>query len=167
MTADPARVRRARERFRPRGQIVFLGVLAVVFAGYTALAMGLEWRTAGRIGPGFFPRIIGILAVVLCCAATLRRPRAAGRDDGAERTPGRHPWTVVAAVGALAAFLFLLLPLGAFLASALFMAVVFRLLGWRRVVAGLALSLLIPLALYVLFEVVLDAGLPQGVLPLT
>ena len=41
-------------------KLTFLGVLLLVFAVYTELAMGMEWRTqAGRIGPGFFPRILG------------------------------------------------------------------------------------------------------------
>lgn len=37
-------------------KLAFLGVLLLVFAVYTEMAMGMQWRTvAGRIGPGFFP----------------------------------------------------------------------------------------------------------------
>jgi hypothetical protein len=73
---------------------------------------------------------------------------------------------LAAASGGLAALGVLLLPLGAILACALFMFGLSRLLGRGRVIPDLAVSLLVPLALYLLFEVGLNAGLPKGVLPL-
>ena len=47
-----------------RTRTVFYFVILVVLAGYTHMAFDLEWRTAaGRIGPGFFPRFIGVLGM--------------------------------------------------------------------------------------------------------
>jgi hypothetical protein len=73
---------------------------------------------------------------------------------------------LAATAAGLAAFAVLLLPLGAILTSALFMFGLSRLLGRGRLLPDLALSLLVPLALYLLFEVGLNAGLPKGVLPM-
>ena len=51
---------------RPTGRSLFLAVLLVILAVYTQMAFDLEWRTvAGRIGPGFFPRIIGLLSLAI------------------------------------------------------------------------------------------------------
>jgi putative tricarboxylic transport membrane protein len=199
----PAPVRAENRRPRPTALTVFLGVLVVVFAVYTQLAMGMEWRTqAGRIGPGFFPRITGLLGMVLCCVAALRSLRPAGPAESAEsaeptRSPeavegvradepavgegrraepegepagetrtGRHPWLLAATAAGLAVMVITLLPLGAVLTSALFIFGMSRLLGRSRLVFDLALSLLVPIALYLLFEVGLNAGLPRGVLPM-
>ncbi|MFG1705042.1 tripartite tricarboxylate transporter TctB family protein [Nonomuraea sp. M3C6] len=150
--------------FRATSLTAFLCVLLVVFAVYTQLAMGMEWRTmAGRIGPGFFPRIIGIAGMVFCGVAIVRSLRVRAEEGSSD---SRHPGLLALACAALAGFLVLLVPLGAVLASALFIFVLSRLLGRRTVVADLVLSLLVPLALYLLFEIGLDAGLPQGLLPL-
>jgi hypothetical protein len=141
----------------------------LILAVYTQLAMGMEWRTqAGRIGPGFFPRIIGVLGMVLCCVAAVRSLSAVESDGETADEPehGRHPWMLAATAAGLAAFAVLLLPLGAILTSALFMFGLSRLLGRGRLLPDLALSLLVPLALYLLFEVGLNAGLPKGVLPM-
>ncbi len=54
-------------------KLTFLGVLLLVFAVYTEMAMGMEWRTqAGRIGPGFFPRILGCAAIAVTIIAAVR-----------------------------------------------------------------------------------------------
>jgi len=54
-------------------KLTFLGVLLLVFAVYTEMAMGMEWRTqAGRIGPGFFPRILGFTAMGVTVVAGVR-----------------------------------------------------------------------------------------------
>jgi putative tricarboxylic transport membrane protein len=169
--APPDPVARA-GRFRVPARVVFLAVLLLLFAGYTQLAMGMEWRTtAGRIGPGFFPRIVGVAGIALCCAAIARALRAGDRREEPEHRAagsalGRHPRLLAAACAALAAYLVLFVPLGAVLTAALFIFAASRVLGRRPVLADLALSLLVPAALYLLFEVGLGTALPEGVLPL-
>ena len=182
-------------RVRPTAMTAFLCALAVILAVYTVLAFGMEWRApAGRLGAGFFPRVIGVLGVVLCCVAAFRslRPAASrgdladaqrsastaerevvpgevvhGEDAPGEEVPGgRHPWTLLATVAGMAAFLFLLVPLGAFLTSGLVMFALLVMLGRRHLVRNAAISILTPVILYVIFEVLLDAGLPLGPLPL-
>jgi putative tricarboxylic transport membrane protein len=171
-------------RVRPTALTAFLCALAVILAGYTVLAFGMEWRApAGRLGAGFFPRVIGVLGVVLCCVAAVRslRPAAPRGDradaqpsastspsteEGAEAQEGRQLWTLLATVAGTAVFLFLLVPLGAFLTSGLVMFALLELLGRGHLVRNAAISVLTPVILYVIFEVLLDAGLPLGPIPL-
>lgn len=156
---------------------LFLGALAVLFAGYTVLAFDLEWRThAGRIGPGFFPRIIGCAAFVTCAAAALwalRTPRRPAEEkasddpsteDGDGRTTDVRTLLLVLAAGV--AYVVLLLPVGALLATALFMVTVLWLLDRRHPVRVVVVGLGTPTALYLLLEVGLSVGLPKGILPM-
>jgi putative tricarboxylic transport membrane protein len=149
---------------RVDGAIVWLGAIALVASAYTWMAFGMEWETAaGRIGPGFFPRIIGGLTVVLCIAAIVRRLR---ERAPAEAEPGpRHGRLVAIVALALLGYLFLFEYAGAALASVAFMLVVLPVLNPGRTVANVALAVLLPAALYVLFELALNAGLPPGPLP--
>lgn len=144
-----------------RARTGFLLVLAVIMAMYTQLAMQMDWRTAaGRIGPGFFPRIVGFAAIVLCLVAAVRSVRS---DKEPLEGHGRELLLFVAAsIG----FLVLLVPLGAVLASSAFLMATLTLLDRGRLVRNLAISLLLPLGLYLWFQLALNAGLPAGVLPL-
>jgi putative tricarboxylic transport membrane protein len=164
----------AARRVRPTAMTAFLCALALILAVYTALAFDMEWRApAGRLGAGFFPRVIGVLGVVLCCVAAVRSLRRVPReepvpreDEDAAAGGSRHPWTFLATVAGMAAFLFLLVPLGAFLTSGLVMFALLELLGRGHLARNAAISVLTPAILYVIFEVLLDAGLPLGPLPL-
>ncbi|TQM13932.1 tripartite tricarboxylate transporter TctB family protein [Pseudonocardia kunmingensis] len=159
---------------------VFFGVLLVLLAAYLQLAMGMEWRTAaGRIGPGFFPRVIGALGVALALVAlvqSLRAPEAAAPDtdpdtgadgeEAGEAELGRHPRTMAVVVGASAVFAAAFVTLGAVLACALFLFGCLWLLNRPRPVLNTLVSVGLALGLYLLFETLLGAGLPAGVLPL-
>jgi putative tricarboxylic transport membrane protein len=154
---------------RPRGLTVFLGVLIVVMAAYTQQAMGMEWRTqAGRIGPGFFPRIVGIATIALCVVAAVQslRPAAEDAEDQTAAPFGYHPRMLLLFTGTAVVFTLLLLPLGAVLASAAFLLVTLTLLDRGHLVRNVAISVLLPAGMYLLFQVGLNAGLPAGVLPL-
>jgi putative tricarboxylic transport membrane protein len=153
--------------------VVFLGILLVVLAIYFQLALGMEWRTAaGRIGPGFFPRIIGGIGVVLTLVALvgcLRRtdgPTEAdtGTDAGTADL-GRHPRTMAIVVGASAALAAAFTVLGAVVAGALFLLGCLWLLNREQPVLNAVLGVGLATGLYLLFQTLLNAGLPAGVLP--
>jgi putative tricarboxylic transport membrane protein len=148
---------------RVDGGVVCLAAIALVAAAYTWMAFGMEWETeAGRIGPGFFPRIIGGLTVALCLVAIVRRLREP-RETEAGAT--RHGRLVAILALALVGYLLLFEYVGAALASVAFMGFVLPVINPGRHVANVALAVLLPAALYVLFELGLNAGLPPGPLP--
>lgn len=160
---------------RPTGRSLFLAVLLVVLAIYTQMAFDLEWMTkAGRIGPGFFPRIIGGLAIVctlIALVASLRpgavddEDEGGGDEEAGEADLGKHPWPLLLVVLAGAVLLLLFTSLGMIITCALFLAATLFLLNRGHTVTNVAVSLGVPIVTYLLFETLLGAGLPEGILP--
>ncbi|MGH3358527.1 MAG: tripartite tricarboxylate transporter TctB family protein [Nocardioidaceae bacterium] len=154
--------------------VYFLGAVFLVFAVYTELAFGLEWSTeAGRIGPGFFPRIIGLLGIVTTLIALYRelRLRASGdrpvdSDEAAEDAGTHYPRAVLYLMLAAAMLAYWFLLLGAVLSGALFLGVVLWFLDPGHRVRALVLGVAMPVGMYLLFQTALNAGLPDGILPM-
>lgn len=158
-------------------KLTFLGVLLIAFAVYTEMAMGMEWRTqAGRIGPGFFPRILGFTAMAVTVTAGVREivrrraekavSQAEAADEAAEPDLGRHPVALIGFVVAAALFVGLFGILGAVLAGVLFLGVTLWFLDPEHHIRSVVLAIAIPVLLYLAFQTGLNVGLPQGILPL-
>jgi putative tricarboxylic transport membrane protein len=165
-------------------RLVFLASLTVLAAAYTLMAFQMEWRIQnGQIGPGFFPRFVGVGTVVGCLVAialTLggRGPSASSPDaaeDADFEVPaavedgdgGTAPWATALVVGCAVFYFTFFEPLGALLASVLFLALSLTIVNRGHHRMNAAVSILLPVGLYLLFEVLLKAGLPPGiVLPL-
>lgn len=145
-------------------RILFLvAILAgAVFYSYVAFTdLGFMTRT-GRLGPGFFPRIIGIAAVLVTLAALageLRRPPGPGI--------GLPQWKQVAllAVPALG-YVVLLRLFGGFVATVIFLAVSLSVLNRGQMAKNALISLLIPAGVYLLFDRVLNASMPPALFDL-
>jgi len=162
-------------------RLLFLLVLTVVAIGYTVMAFDMEWRLRnGQIGPGFFPRIVGVLTVIgllaeiarvlLAGAGSSSSASIADADEDAElgiEGDGRTDAPITAAVvGAMGLCYMVFEPLGALLASILFLALVLSMINRGNHRQNALVSILVPVGLYVLFEVLLGSGLPPGlVLP--
>lgn len=141
-------------------------LLAILFASawYTWAAFTeLNWlSSAGRLGPGFFPRIIGTTLVALCAwslFADLRRD-----PNEAAVSPLWRTTAVVALLSAV--FVGLLDLIGGLLSMVVFMAGSLWFLNRGRALQNALVAILLPLALYLLFSVWLKASLPRGLLPL-
>lgn len=164
---------RHRSRWRPTSRTVFFGVLLVIMVGYTEMAFQMAWLApGGRIGPGVFPRITGVLASLIALGAVIHSLRpgvgdeeAVVEDDVGEGDLGRHPVPLILTVVLGTVLLFTLTSLGAIIAGALFMFGVLAYLNPGRWIMNLALSIGVPLGLYLLFQTALNAGLPEGILP--
>jgi putative tricarboxylic transport membrane protein len=131
------------------------------FYTYWAFAELSFWSAAGRLGPGFFPRIIGLTLIVACLltlAGDLRK-RAAGTVSSYWRTT-----LVVAALSG--AFILVLNMLGGPLAMVVFMLVALSVLNPGRTVQNVAISVGFPLALFLLFDRWLNASIPSDSLGL-
>ncbi len=161
---------------RPPGRALFFAVLLVVMAIYTQMAFALEWYTAaGRIGPGFFPRIIGILSLAIVVWGLVRsllpgavddEDEVVGEDEAGEADLGKHPIPLVLVLTAATVFLLIFfVPLGAIVACALFLLAVLFLLNRKQPVVNVVIALGLPVLVYLLFQTALNAGLPAGILP--
>ncbi len=167
LRTGPAEVRHA------SATTLFLVVVLAIMAVYTQLAFGMDWRTAaGRIGPGFFPRIVGLSAVVLTLAGLWRDLHGRNRDEGGgaeeeagDADLGRHPSVLFVIVALLAVLVVVFQVLGAILSGVLFLLAALSLLNPGRLLVNVATSIGLPLLLYVLFQTLLNAGLPPGLLP--
>lgn len=157
-----------------RPKVAFLVLLLVALAAYTEMAFGMEWRTtAGRIGPGFFPRILGIAAMAVTAwtiVVALRAPADADEvvvldDETGDGDLGRHPGLLAVMVLAAGLFVATLVALGAVVASALFLFAMLWTLNRAHLVTNVLVAVGLPVALYLLFQTLLNAGLPAGVLP--
>lgn len=171
----------ARPATRPSGRVagwvrpktVFLAAVLVVLAVYTEMAFALEWRTqAGRIGPGFFPRVVGVAGVALTLwglVAAIRSPHddevVALEDEVGEADLGKHPRLLTIMVLAAGVFAATLISLGAIISSAIFLMVMLSLLNRGRHVVNAVIAVGIPLSMYLLLQTLLNAGLPEGILP--
>jgi hypothetical protein len=140
----------------------FLGGVLLLAAGYTWLAFAeLTWlSSAGRLGPGFFPRAIGGALVVLCAWSLLAELRQGRRERLSEH------WRVTAVLALFSAlFVTALDVLGGLLSMVAYMAAALAYLNRRRHWQNALLAVLLPLIIYLLFRVWLNAAVPRGLLP--
>lgn len=147
-------------------------VLALVAAAYLAMAWQIPVFSLPRpVDSDLFPKVLGISLLVLSACLFFERPDPiAGTDQIDEAdTLGPlllTPWArVVVTAIAIAAYAFLLVPLGFVLASTLLCVGLTAYYGYRRHGVNLATSLGVVLALYLTMTQVMDVYLPTGVLP--
>lgn len=145
-------------------RIAFTIAILCVSAVYTYFAfVELPFlSSAGRLGPGFFPRILGVSLLVLALYdlfADLRRRR---------RENDISPYWGVTLVVALLSGLFVvgLEVLGGLLGMIAFMLASLFYLNRRQPLVNLTISILVPLGTYVLFRSWLNAAMPEGLIPL-
>ena len=131
--------------------------------------------TTGRLGPGFFPRIVGAGMVVLLGWALVeelaRRPLAgtgtAGGEPDMETDTGMGTAPAVATMMALGlGFLLAIIVLGGVLGSVLFLLATLNVFNRGDHLRNLAVALVIPVLIYVVFVVLLNADMPDGLVPL-
>ncbi len=149
------------------GRVLRAGfLLALLFAAswyaWTAFTELNYLSSAGRLGPGFFPRFIGASLVALLAYSVFVDLRHALPDSAIS------PYWRTAAVLALlcAVFVGLLDLIGGLLSMVAFMAGSLWFLNRGRTLQSALVAILLPLAMYVVFSVWLKATLPRGLLPL-
>jgi putative tricarboxylic transport membrane protein len=137
----------------------FLAGALLAAGGYAWIAFAeLAWlSSAGRLGPGFFPRVIGVALVALCAWSLAAELRPGPRE------PVSAHWRATAALAALSAlFVAALEPLGGLLAMVAYLAAALALLNRRRTLQNVLLAVVLPLVLYLMFRVWLNAAVPRG-----
>lgn len=137
--------------------------------GVFFVLQGIRLKFEGQLGPGpgFFPVLIGIaltlLSAVWLVQATLK-PAAISASD--VLPPRRDLVTLVAAVGALIAFMLLLRPLGFNLTMLGLLLFLFFLIDRDHPVAKLVIAFLGSFGVHYVFEQLLRVPLPFASLPL-
>lgn len=146
-------------------RIAFLIVVLAgsVFYSYVAFAdLNFMTRT-GRLGPGFFPRAIGVAMIVFAIwtlADSLR-----DRAQAANEEPGT--WGDVTTLVALAVVYAVLLRIfGGFAATIMFLALALSFLNRGKHLQNAVLSVVLPACFYLLFDKVLNANMPPGLIDL-
>jgi hypothetical protein len=144
-------------------RIAFLLVLLAggIYYSYVAF-VDLNFLTrSGRLGPGFFPRLIGVMMILF----TLWTLADALRAGGQEEEPGW--WRDILIVMALALCYGVLLRLfGGFVATFAFLAVALSILNRGRHVQNATISVLVPSGVYLLFDQLLNANMPPALIEL-
>jgi hypothetical protein len=141
-------------------RVVFLLALlagGLFYAWYAFAELSFLSRT-GRLGPGFFPRIIGVSLVALCLLSLVRDLRGFRWDDA--RT---DYWPTIGAIAVLsAAMIWLFTLVGGPLAMGLFLFATLSFLNRGHLVQNAAIAVLLPTGIYFLFDVWLNASMPDG-----
>ena len=141
-------------------------LLAILFlAGcytYIAFAELSYLSSAGRLGPGFMPRIYGV-ALVAMCAFSLY----ADMKDGSAAETLSPGWRSAGVLALLTGVLVGLLELaGGLVSMIVFMAASLWFFNRGRVLQNALIAILLPLAIYAVFSVWLRASMPRGLLVL-
>jgi len=143
-------------------RVAFSLAILCFAALYTSLAFGdlAFLSSAGRLGPAFFPRIIGVGLLVICLYNLYFDLKRRHEDGGVSEF-----WGITLVVALLSgAFVVGLEVLGGLVATALFMIVSLSILNRRQWVANLVLSAVLPVGIYFLFRVWLKAAWPDSLL---
>ena len=138
--------------------ILFLAV----FYTYLAFANLSYLSSAGRLGPGFMPRIVGVSLIVMCVVSLYADLRQQSSTDALEAG-----WRSAAVLAVLCGvFIGLLEILGGLVSMMVFMAAALWIFNRGRHVQNALVAVLLPLAMYVVFSVWLRASMPRGLVPL-
>lgn len=139
---------------------LFLLIAAIV---YTYMAFfDLSFLTnRGRMGPGFFPRFIGVLLIISLSASMLNEARKGVLFSNSEDGQMLDAWMLI---GMSIGFGVLLLFVGYLIAIPLYLGAVLTYYNRRHLMINGAITVAVPVVVYVLFGNVLNAALPHGVL---
>jgi putative tricarboxylic transport membrane protein len=118
--------------------------------------------STGRLGPGFFPRIVGLLLIAACVLTLAGDLKARQGDGGLSRF-----WGITVVVAGLSGVFVLLLEiLGGPLAMVVYLLATLFTLNRGNPLQNVAISLGFPLALFLLFDRWLNASIPPDALGL-
>lgn len=139
--------------------LVFL-TFSLLYTGYGIYSLDLV-DSLGRLGPGFFPTMVGALLVITTAINGVGEYRQRHRESA---QPGAHGRDVAVTAGLITLFLVLLPVLGSVLTILVFSGIYLYRFNKGQVVFNALYAVVFSVAVFALFEIVLQAGLPRGVL---
>ena len=140
--------------------LLLLVVCAIVI--YDSMRLGYEWRENEGPASGYFPFYIAIILAFASVMNLLRALFSRG-GEGSEPFVSKPAFMRVLAV-LIPAFIFVAVVqfLGIYVASAIFIIGFMLILGRESIVRSLIVGIVIPVALFLLFEVWFLVPLPKG-----
>lgn len=141
-------------------------ILAILFGAasytYTAFTQLSNLSSAGRLGPGFFPRIIGVSLVALCVLSLYADRKRDVAVDVVSPAWGSAVMLALLSGG----FVALLDVLGGLVSMIVFMAIALSIFNRGRLLQNALVAVFLPVAIYLVFELWLKAAMPRGMLGL-
>lgn len=142
-------------------RIAFSLFLLAIAIGYTYLAIDdLAYMARNRLGPGFFPRWIGIITTALLVYSLVVDLRQRAKDVGTKFGRDMVVFTAI-----MVGYLVVLPWLGGLWGTIAFMLAALFTFNPGKPVVNVLVSVLLPVGLYLLFAVWLNASLPVGRVP--
>lgn len=138
---------------------IFSIFLLVVSAIYLSFALTFPLFSKGIPGSGFLPQAIGVLLVILTSYDLVKN----FKDSKGERLITTNIKDFLYTILIITAYIYLFSILGALLSTILFTVAVFLLFNKGKLKQNLILGISIPVIIFVLFEVLLNTGLPLGI----
>ena len=154
-------------------RIVFLVAVlcAAIFYSYIAFVDLQFFNMRGRPGAGFFPRIIGVSMVIMTLWAIMdalrdRRTVAAGGPPGADDAPDGRWRDFVLLMAMALGYAVLIRLFGGFVATVIYLGFALTLLNPGKHLTNALVAVLFPVAVYLLFDRVLNASMPPALFDL-
>ncbi|MDB4053154.1 tripartite tricarboxylate transporter TctB family protein [Octadecabacter sp.] len=137
---------------------MFVVLAGAIFYSYVAFIDLSFLSRTGRLGPGFFPRLVGVSAVVMTIwvIVDLLRDQRPEEDDASS-------WGDVVKLMVLAlAYAVLLRLFGGFIATVIYLAMTLTVMNRDKYLQNVILSLTFPAGVYLLFDKLLNANMPPA-----
>ena len=132
---------------------LFVVLAGTIFYSYIAFVDLPFLSRTGRLGPGFFPRLVGVSAILMTIWALVDTLREQRSGDGGT-------WGDAVKLIALAvAYAVLLRLFGGFVATVIYLALTLSLMNQDKYLQNAILSLTFPAAVYLLFDQLLNANM--------
>ena len=145
-------------------RIAFLAVLLAGALFYTYVAfVDFNFLTrTGRLGPGFFPRVVGISAILVIAWALVDELRLRTEPEG-DASSWRDAVTLMAlAVG----YAVLLRLFGGFIATVIYLGLTLTIINPGSHIKNALIAVLVPGGVYLLFDRLLNANMPPALINL-
>nr|WP_239565421.1 tripartite tricarboxylate transporter TctB family protein [Brevibacillus fulvus] len=137
--------------------------MALIILSVAAWITASDFPAVGDtdVGAGFFPKMIASVLILLSLVMIFSSFR---RQPGNEPETGAIPWSKTI-LGFILTFLYLALVYfgGFYISTPLFMICFIWLFGYRKTIPAVAVTVVVTLFVYLVFEKVLQVPLPAGV----
>ncbi|AMQ07722.1 tripartite tricarboxylate transporter TctB family protein [Sporosarcina psychrophila] len=138
---------------------IFSIFLLAISCIYFAMALNFPMFSKGIPGSGFLPQLIGIILIILT-GYDLIKSYKSNKEDKAITTNFKE---MIYLILIITAYIYLFSIIGALLSTVLFMVIVLLLFNKGKLKQNLLIGILVPVIIFVMFEVLLNTGLPAGI----